>query len=164
LADKSLVWVTNMSIRNSKVKQEIKEFNQKNVLAMLTHKNGEDIRVIMFNSEIPNALEKLSKPMNYIERNEWRLRDQQQVAIIMEDLLKQKVNETQTVQELILQHQIELNLTDIHGDDPSGLVTEFLRSARENGIRKQEITHVNQLVNWAKDKSILLSNQQQKKR
>ena len=162
LADKSLVWVTNMSIRNSKVKREIKEFNQKNVLAMLTHKNGEDIRVIMFNSEIPNASEKLSKSMNYIERSDWRLRDQEQVISLMEDLLKQKVNETQTVQDLIIQHQLELNLTDIHGDDPSGLVTEFLKSARESGITKQEITHVNQLVNWAKDKSILLANQQQK--
>ena len=162
LADKSLVWVTNMSIRNSKVKREIKEFNQKNVLAMLTHKNGEDIHVIMFNSEIPNASEKLSKSMNYIERSEWRLRDQQQVISLMEELLKQKVNEKQTVQDLIIQHQLELNLTDIHGDDPSGLVTEFLRSARESGITKQEITHVNQLVNWAKDKSIFLANQQQK--
>ena len=34
---------------------------------------------------------------------------------------------------MIIQHQLELNLTDIHGDDPSGLVTEFLRSARDSG-------------------------------
>ncbi|MCJ0557251.1 hypothetical protein MMJ53_03405 [Enterococcus cecorum] len=161
IENKELRWITNMGFRNTKSK-ELLMLNHKQVIAMLTKDQENPLRIIALNGEITNASDKVLKAMDYIDRHEWRLRDQQQVAIIMEDLLKQKVNETQTVQELILQHQIELNLTDIHGDDPSGLVTEFLRSARENGIRKQEITHVNQLVNWAKDKSILLSNQQQK--
>ncbi|WP_171315474.1 PBECR4 domain-containing protein [Enterococcus cecorum] len=161
IENKELRWITNMGFRNTKSK-ELLMLNHKQVIAMLTKDQENPLRIIALNGEITNASDKVLKAMDYIDRHEWQLKDQQQVAIIMEDLLKQKVNETQTVQELILQHQIELNLTDIHGDDPSGLVTEFLRSARENGIRKQEITHVNQLVNWAKDKSILLSNQQQK--
>lgn len=161
IENKGLRWITNMGFRNKKSK-ELLMLNHKQVIAMLTKDQENPLRIIALNGEITNASDKVLRAMDYIDRHEWQLKDQQQVAIIMEDLLKQKVNETQTVQELILQHQIELNLTDIHGDDPSGLVTEFLRSARENGIRKQEITHVNQLVNWAKDKSILLSNQQQK--
>ena len=161
IENKELRWITNMGFRNKKSK-ELLMLNHKQVIAMLTKDQENPLRIIALNGEITNASDKVLRAMDYIDRHEWQLKDQQQVAIIMEDLLKQKVNETQTVQELILQHQIELNLTDIHGDDPSGLVTEFLRSARESGITKQEITHVNQLVNWAKDKSIFLANQQQK--
>ena len=161
IENKELRWITNMGFRNKKSK-ELLMLNHKQVIAMLTKDQENPLRIIALNGEITNASDKVLRAMDYIDRHEWQLKDQQQVAIIMEDLLKQKVNETQTVQELILQHQIELNLTDIHGDDPSGLVTEFLRSARESGITKQKITHVNQLVNWAKDKSIFLANQQQK--
>ena len=161
IESKELRWITNMGFRNKKSK-ELLMLNHKQVIAMLTKDQENPLRIIALNGEITNASDKVLRAMDYIDRHEWQLKDQQQVAIIMEDLLKQKVNETQTVQELILQHQIELNLTDIHGDDPSGLVTEFLRSARESGITKQKITHVNQLVNWAKDKSIFLANQQQK--
>lgn len=161
IENKELRWITNMGFRNKKSK-ELLMLNHKQVIAMLTKDQENPLRIIALNGEITNASDKVLRAMDYIDRHEWQLKDQQQVAIIMEDLLKQKVNETQTVQELILQHQLELNLTDIHGDDPSGLVTEFLRSARESGITKQEITHVNQLVNWAKDKSIFLANQQQK--
>lgn len=161
IENKELRWITNMGFRNKKSK-ELLMLNHKQVIAMLTKDQENPLRIIALNGEITNASDKVLRAMDYIDMHEWQLKDQQQVAIIMEDLLKQKVNETQTVQELILQHQIELNLTDIHGDDPSGLVTEFLRSARESGITKQEITHVNQLVNWAKDKSIFLANQQQK--
>lgn len=161
IENKELRWITNMGFRNKKSK-ELLMLNYKQVIAMLTKDQENPLRIIALNGEITNASDKVLRAMDYIDRHEWQLKDQQQVAIIMEDLLKQKVNETQTVQELILQHQLELNLTDIHGDDPSGLVTEFLRSARESGITKQEITHVNQLVNWAKDKSIFLANQQQK--
>ena len=161
IENKELRWITNMGFRNKKSK-ELLMLNHKQVIAMLTKDQENPLRIIALNGEITNASDKVLRAMDYIDMHEWQLKDQQQVAIIMEDLLKQKVNETQTVQELILQHQLELNLTDIHGDDPSGLVTEFLRSARESGITKQEITHVNQLVNWAKDKSIFLANQQQK--
>lgn len=161
IENKELRWITNMGFRNKKSK-ELLMLNHKQVIAMLTKDQENPLRIIALNGKITNASDKVLRAMDYIDRHEWQLKDQQQVAIIMEDLLKQKVNKTQTVQELILQHQIELNLTDIHGDDPSGLVTEFLRSARESGITKQEITHVNQLVNWAKDKSIFLANQQQK--
>ena len=163
LSDNSLVWITNMGIKSKLIQKEIKNFNQKNVLGMLTHKNGEDIHVIMFNSEIPNASEKLSRAMNYIETSEWRLRDRQQVISLMEDLLKQKVNETQTVQDLIIQHQIELNLTDIHGDDPPGLVTEFLRSARESRVTRNELTHVDELVQWSIDYKEKQSNERLQK-
>ena len=161
IENKELRWITNMGFRNKKSK-ELLMLNHKQVIAMLTKDQENPLRIIALNGEITNASDKVLRAMDYIDRHEWQLKDQQQVAIIMEDLLKQKVNEKQTVQDLIIQHQLELNLTDIHGDDPSGLVTEFLRSARESGITKQEITHVNQLVNWAKDKSIFLENQQQK--
>lgn len=161
IENKELRWITNMGFRNKKSK-ELLMLNHKQVIAMLTKDQENPLRIIALNGEITNASDKVLRAMDYIDRHEWQLKDQQQVAIIMEDLLKQQVNETQTVGELIIQHQLELNLTDIHGDNPSGLVTEFLRSARESGITKQEITHVNQLVNWAKDKSIFLANQQQK--
>ena len=156
-----LAWITSISIKGKKVK-ELSALPHAEVVAMLTKTQGENLQLIMLNNDLPNAKEKMFGGVDFIMANEWRLRDQQQLTSLMEDLLKQKVNETQTVQELILQHQIELNLTDIHGDNPSSLVTEFLRSARESGITKQEITHVNQLVNWAKDKSRFLAKQQQK--
>ena len=161
IENKELRWITNMGFRNKKSK-ELLMLNHKQVIAMLTKDQENPLRIIALNGEITNASDKVLRAMDYIDMHEWQLKDQQQVAIIMEELLKQKVNEKQTVQDLIIQHQLELNLTDIHGDDPSGLVTEFLRSARDSGITKLEITHVNQLVNWAKDKSILLANQQQK--
>lgn len=156
-----LAWITSISVKGKKAK-ELLSVPHVDVIAMLTKSQGENLQLIMLNNDLPNAKEKMFEGVDYIMANESQLRDQQQLISLVEDLLKQKVNENQTVQDLILQHQIELNLTDIHGDDPSGLVTEFLRSARESGITKQEIIHVNQLVNWAKDKSIFLANKQQK--
>ena len=135
LEDGGLSWVTNISVRtNNKRLSNIPIKNS--VIAMYTHNQGEDPRLLMLNSNLTDSVDIFLESWTEIERESVLLKEQERQAICLNNFLQIPITDTQTVGQLILDKDIKVDLTGITTDDPGGIATAFLKASREAGVTK----------------------------